>query len=113
MDEDFFQRVYRLVRKIPPGKVATYGQIAAFLTSPGAARSVGYALNALKTGFIDPPVPWQRVINSRGKISLPYGGGFEIQRDMLADEGVVPDENGVYDLNKYLWDGRAADDEHR
>ncbi len=103
---DFFQNVYRLVRMIPPGKVATYGQIAAFLAAPGAARTVGYALNALKTNPVLPPVPWQRVINSRGGISLPPGEGFEIQRDLLAEEGVMPDDNGIYDLDEYIWDGK-------
>ena len=104
MEKDFYQRVYDLVRKIPPGKVAAYGQIAVLLAAPRAARTVGYALNALRRGSVFPPVPWQRVINYRGKISLPPGGGYEIQRDLLTDEGVIPDEDGVYDLHKYLWD---------
>ncbi|NQS98487.1 MAG: MGMT family protein [candidate division Zixibacteria bacterium] len=103
MEKDFYRQVYDLVRKIPPGKVATYGQIAALLAAPRAARTVGYALNALRRGSVFPPVPWQRVINYRGMISLPPGGGYEIQRDLLTDEGVTPDEDGVYDLNEYLW----------
>ena len=104
MSEDFFQKVYDLVRRIPPGKVATYGQVAALLAAPQSARLVGYALNALKTGSNHlRDVPWQRVINSQGKISLLPGNGFEIQRDLLLTEGVVPDENSVYDLQKYLW----------
>jgi len=102
-NSDFFHRVYDLARRIPPGKVATYGQIAAMLNAPQAARAVGYALHALKPGNIDPPVPWQRVINHRGGISLPAGGGFELQRALLEDEGVIPSEDGNYDLSKYLW----------
>ena len=111
MNDDFYQRVYNLVRKIPPGKVATYGQIANMLAKPRAARTVGYALNALRYGNVFPPVPWQRVINYQGRISLPPGGGFEIQRDLLREEGVIPDQDGVYDLNNYLWNGKTGEDD--
>ncbi len=98
--------MYDVVRMIPAGRVATYGQIAAMLGSPQAARTVGYALNALKANNVSPPVPWQRVINYRGGISLPPGGGFEIQKHLLAEEGVYPEqESGLYDLSKYLWEG--------
>jgi methylated-DNA-protein-cysteine methyltransferase-like protein len=76
------------------------------LTAPQAARTVGYALNALKTNSVFPPVPWERVINSRGRISLPPGGGYEMQRDLLMEEGVIPGDNDVYDFKKYLWDGK-------
>ena len=100
---DFYLRVYQLVRRIPRGRVATYGQIAAMLNAPQAARTVGYALNALKEGVVFPPVPWQRVINSQGRISLPPGGGYEIQREILAAEGVYPDAEERYDLRRYLW----------
>lgn len=105
MSEDFYTQVYNLVRQIPAGKIASYGQIAAMLGAPQAARTVGYALNALRTRTVLPPVPWQRVINAKGKISLPPGGGFEIQRDILAYEEVFPDNEGVYDLDKYRWIG--------
>ena len=105
MNKDFFERVFELVRRIPEGKIATYGQIASMLGAPLAARTVGYALNALKPNNIVPPVPWQRVINAQGRISLPHGGGFEIQRDILKAEGVFADENGVYDFGKYRWEG--------
>jgi methylated-DNA-protein-cysteine methyltransferase-like protein len=105
MPSDFFQRVFEVVRKIPVGKVATYGQIACMLGAPQGARTVGYALNSLKTGAVFPPVPWQRVINYQGRISLPHGGGYEEQRDLLAEEGVIADD-GVYDLKKYRWEGK-------
>mgnify|MGYP006309900707 CR=1 FL=1 len=103
MDGDFYQRVYDIVRQIPEGKIATYGQIAWITGSPYAARTVGYALHALKEGQVTPAVPWHRVINARGTISLPRGGGYELQREMLAAEGVLPDGNDVYDFRKYRW----------
>ena len=68
MEPNFFERVYRVVKQIPRGKVASYGQIAALLGHPQAARTVGWALNALRGSEID-DVPWQRVINSAGRIS--------------------------------------------
>jgi methylated-DNA-protein-cysteine methyltransferase-like protein len=105
MTDDFYKRVYDLVRKIPPGKIATYGQIAVMLSSPQAARTVGYALNALRGNMVFPPVPWQRVINYKGRISLPHGGGYEMQRDLLAEEGVVMEEDESYDFEKYGWKG--------
>ena len=106
MADDFYWRVYDLVRKIPRGKVATYGQIAQMLGTPRAARTVGYALNSLRFGSVLPPVPWQRVINHQGRISLPPGGGYEIQRELLSEEGVSPDHDGIYDLDKYRWNGK-------
>lgn len=105
MAADFYNRVYDLVRKIPPGKIASYGQIAAMIGSPQAARTVGYALNALRSGEVFPPVPWHRVINYKGMISLPPGGGFEIQRDLLADEGIEADDNQVYSFQHFGWTG--------
>ncbi len=69
MEPNFFERVYALVRQIPRGKVSSYGQIAALLGHPQAARTVGWALNALRDSEIR-DVPWQRVINSAGRISI-------------------------------------------
>ena len=105
MEKDFYQQVYDLVRRIPPGKIANYGQIAQMLGKPQAARTVGYALNALRGNNIFPPVPWQRVINYQGKISLPPGRGFEIQRELLEEEGIIIGADETYDFNKYRWDG--------
>ena len=69
MEPSFFERVYRVVQQIPRGKVASYGQIAALLGHPQAARTVGWALNALTSERVA-QVPWQRVINSAGRISI-------------------------------------------
>lgn len=106
MEKDFYHQVYDLVRKIPPGKIANYGQIAQMLGKPHAARTVGYALNALRGNTCFPPVPWHRVINYLGKISLPPGGGFETQRDLLAEEDVLFDEDERYNLEEHRWDGK-------
>ena len=105
---DFYAQVWDVARQIPPGKVATYGQIAAIIPPPGGmdakaylafgARWVGGAMAACP-----PDVPWQRVINAQGKISLRPGA--EEQRQLLEAEGVEFDERGRVDLKKYKWEG--------
>lgn len=102
MDEiaSYRTRVYDLVRQIPRGKVSTYGQIAR-LAAPCTARMVGYALAGLPDGS---DVPWQRVINSQGKIS-PHGAGFgsAMQRALLEEEGIRFDLEGRVDLIAVGW----------
>ncbi|MDA1061301.1 MAG: MGMT family protein [Chloroflexi bacterium] len=97
-------RVYAVVRLVPAGSVATYGQIAALLGSPGVARHVGYALAGASRA--EEPVPWQRVINARGGISArgDLERGRE-QRELLEAEGVQFDERGLVDLARYRWRG--------
>ena len=98
-----FEIIYTVVEEIPPGRVATYGQIARILDMPRSARTVGWALRALPEGH---DVPWQRVINARGAISFSRGSsGAAIQRALLEDEGVVFDEQGRVDLSEYGWAG--------
>ncbi|HPS32984.1 MAG TPA: MGMT family protein [Anaerolineaceae bacterium] len=97
-----YQRVYALVKQIPAGKVATYGQIARMLGGC-SARMVGYAMSALRDG-VDPEVPWQRVINAQGRISL-HGIGSAEQRFLLEDEGVVFDEGDRVSFDRYGWEG--------
>lgn len=107
MEPSFFERVYRVVRQIPPGKVASYGQIAALLGHPQAARTVGWALNALTRAQAD-EVPWQRVINSAGRISLSRADlSADIQRSLLEGEGVEFDEREHVDLRRFGWEGLA------
>jgi methylated-DNA-protein-cysteine methyltransferase related protein len=102
MADSFFEMVYRVVRCIPRGQVATYGQIARILGAPRAARTVGWALNSLAEGR---DVPWHRVVNSRGTASLDARGpGGAIQRALLEGEGVVFEE-GCIDLEVYAWAG--------
>ena len=93
-----YERIFAVVRQIPSGKVASYGQIAK-IVGDCDARMVGYALAGLKEGT---DVPWQRVVNASGKVSLPGEGGF-IQRKKLVEEGVEFDDKGRIDLNKYGW----------
>lgn len=100
---DTYQRFYDVVRRVPPGKVVTYGQVAAEAGLAGRARQVGYALAALPEGS---DVPWQRVINARGEVSPRSSGRWagRIQRAMLEDEGVVFDDAGRVDLERYRWE---------
>jgi len=94
-----FERVYRAVRLIPQAKVATYGQVARWLGWQHGARTVGWALRALPEGS---DVPWHRVVNARGCISLADG---ERQQILLEAEGVAFSESGRIDLRVYGWAG--------
>lgn len=95
-------RIHRVVSRIPRGRVATYGQIARLAGLGGQARLVGYAMHALPTGT---RVPWQRVVNARGEISLP-GSSAVRQRNLLEKEGVRFDARGRIDLDRFLWQPR-------
>jgi methylated-DNA-protein-cysteine methyltransferase related protein len=112
--EQFNHKVWALVRQIPPGKVSTYGQIAALIGPPSGgdpksylaygARWVGGAMAACPED-----VPWQRVINSQGKVSLRPGGGGIDQRQLLESEGVTFDERNRVDLVIFAWEGPPVD----
>ncbi len=96
-----YQRIYAVVRRIPEGRVATYGQVAAEAGLPGHARQVGYAMYALD----DDTVPWQRVINAQGRVSARAEPGWEgFQRHLLEEEGIEFNDRGVVDLSRYRWD---------
>ncbi len=98
---DSYSRIWAVVRRIPRGRVATYGQIAALAGIPNGARQVGYAMHALPTGS---RVPWHRVINARGEVSLRAGGAADRrQRAMLEREGVRFDTAGKVDLARWRW----------
>jgi methylated-DNA-protein-cysteine methyltransferase-like protein len=97
----FNKRVYDAVRRIPAGRVSTYGDVATVLGSPRVARQVGFALAALQ----DPDVPWHRVINAQGRIS--HRGDVaraEEQKRRLEAEGQVFDADGRLDLDGVRWD---------
>lgn len=99
-----YERIYAVVRDIPPGRIATYGQVAALAGLPGHARQVGYALHALPEG-LDDDVPWHRVINAKGEISARSDPGSEpLQQVMLEEEGVVFNANGRVSLKRFRWD---------
>lgn len=95
-----YDRIVKVIQQIPTGKVATYGQIAHLAGNPRASRTVSFVLHSSSSKL---KLPWHRVINSKGSISLPKGGGFEKQRDLLLKEGIALDEKGHIDLKRYGW----------
>ena len=103
----FTARAIVIIRSIPRGKVATYGQVAGVAGSPLAARQVVRVLHALSRRE---SLPWHRVINSAGFISLPRGAGFEQQKALLEKERVRVREDGGIDMGKYLWVPRLPAD---
>lgn len=110
--DQFFKNVWNIVRQIPTGKVATYGQIAGYIPAPNGilpddylanrARWVGHAMAASPGD-----VPWQRVINAQGKVSARQGAAE--QRKLLEEEGVTFDPRDRIDLVRYAWAGPSAE----
>ncbi len=110
--ETFYATVWMIARRVPPGKVSTYGQIAAWIpTPPGVSEADHAAYRARWAGSAmaacPDDVPWQRVINSQGKISQRPGA--ERQRALLEGEGVVFDPRDRIDLKRFGWAGPGAD----
>lgn len=96
-----YREIYEVVSRIPSGRVASYGQVAALAGRPGHARQVGYALYALPE---DSEVPWHRVINARGEVSPRAEPGRDgYQRHLLEEEGVAFDSKGRADLGRFRW----------
>ncbi len=98
-----YDRIYAVVRQIPPGQVATYGQVAELAGLIGKPRLVGYALYRVDMETSD--VPWQRVINAKGEVSyspVRHGADY-LQRAMLENEGIEFDTRGRVDLARYRW----------
>jgi methylated-DNA-protein-cysteine methyltransferase-like protein len=106
-DKDYRERVYRIVRSIPRGRVMTYGQLAEILGEGYTARTIGFVMHGS-----DDATPWHRVINaqggcSTGRIAIPY----DKQQRMLEAEGVNFNERGRCDLRNYLWVPNESKDE--
>jgi len=99
IDMNFYERVYELVRRIPAGKCASYGQLALMLGNPRASRAVGYAMRACRT----PGVPCHRVVRADGSTTPAFGPG--VQRAMLEAEGVPFTADGRVELGGCRWDG--------
>ncbi len=105
-----FRAIWRIVATVPRGHVVTYGQVARMAGLPGAARTVGWAMQALPGDFriMGRPVPWHRVINVQGRIS-PRGGGEGVeslrQANLLRREGIRFSKDGVIDLGRFHWPG--------
>lgn len=105
MSSELRRRIYAVVARIPRGRVATYGQVAALAGAPRHARQVGYALHDLPTGS---DLPWQRVINARGEVSPRSEPGWEgFQRRLLEAEG-IEFRDGRIDLRRYRWEPDGA-----
>lgn len=102
-----WSKIYRAVKRIPRGRVATYGTVATLAGLDGHARQVGYALHALPS---NETVPWHRVVNAKGEISPRSGGdSHELQRMLLEAEGVEFSLGGTIDLKRFGWNvGRAS-----
>ncbi len=102
MSERFADRVYTIVAAIPPGRVLTYGDIARMLGRPRGGRLVGWAMRSCPEGL-----PWHRVVNSQGGLSVRarYPDGRLVQRVLLEEEGVTFDTEDRLDLAIYAWTG--------
>jgi methylated-DNA-protein-cysteine methyltransferase-like protein len=106
-----YELIWSVVRKVPRGRVATYGQIAEIAGLEGHARQVGYALHNLPANS---NVPWHRVVNAKGEISARTGGdSHELQRMLLEAEGVSFDAKGRMDLRAYRWERRGSEGKPR
>lgn len=95
----FEQQIYYVLKQIPKGKISSYGVIASMAGYPGYARQVGRLLSNLPEGST---LPWFRVLNSQGKISLT-GADLERQKQLLIQDGVAVSEAGKVNLKMYLW----------
>jgi methylated-DNA-protein-cysteine methyltransferase-like protein len=102
VEPSFDQRVWAVVSQIPPGQLATYGQIAELIGAYGCARQVGWALRRLA---LPSDVPWHRVVNAQGRISMSLSreGSDWIQRELLLAEGIPVDAEGRLPLARYRW----------
>lgn len=110
--------VWDTVRRVPSGQVATYGQIAALVQPPDGVREQTYkAFGARWVGSAmaacPDDVPWHRVINAQGKISLRSDSGADTQRQLLESEGIIFDQHGRISLKQYQWDGIARQSPNR
>ena len=96
----FTERVRELIKQIPTGKVTTYGILAAGAGNASGARQVARILHSSSASY---NLPWHRVVNRDGKISLLPGRGYEIQKDLLLTEGVLFNVNDTIDFQHFLW----------
>ncbi len=98
---DFTSEVIRLIKAIPRGKVATYGQIAHLTGLYPSVRRVVWILHSCSE---KKELPWHRIVNRKGEISLKPGAGYEKQKELLEKEGIVFDERERINLDLFLWD---------
>jgi len=101
MPTQFTEAALDIIKHIPEGRVLTYGRVAALAGNPGGARQVSRILHSMSKKY---DLPWHRVINSKGRISLLPSMGRELQKALLESEGVEFSGNGALDLNIYMWE---------
>lgn len=102
-NDGFFSQVYEITRLIPYGRITSYGAIAAYLGSPGAARMVGWALN--NSHHLPEFLPAHRVVNRNGMLTGKHHfPGENIMKDLLQSEGIVVEEDQVVEFRKLFWD---------
>ena len=100
--DSFFQRVYEVVRRIPYGRVTTYGAVAGYLGSKGSARMVGWALNSSKYNLDN--IPAHRVVNRKGLLTgKRHFGGSETMKELLESEGINIVDDVIVDMEKIFW----------
>lgn len=100
--QEFTQNVVALIKSVPEGKVCTYGTIALMAGHPKGARQVTRILHAMSRKY---NLPWHRIINAKGQISLPKSQGYEEQKALLESEGICFGLKDRIDLEQYLWTG--------
>jgi methylated-DNA-protein-cysteine methyltransferase-like protein len=96
----FCRKVCEIVRNIPPGRVLTYGMIAEYAGRPRGSRTVAWILHSCSKKA---KLPWHRVVNRMGTLSLREGGAYEMQRYLLEEEGVFFDDKDRIDFDRYVW----------
>lgn len=106
MVSEFSKRAISIMKSIPPGKVFTYGRIATLAGDNRAARQIARLLNSCSE---KENIPWHRIVNNKGRISLPQGNGYEHQKALLEAEGVIFDERDTIDLRVFLWQPALGD----
>ena len=103
MEQGFFQKVYQVVRRIPYGRVTSYGAIAACLGSKGSARMVGWALNSTKHSTDD--IPAHRVVNRNGLLTgKRHFGGKDIMKELLENEGLIIEDDCIVNFKEKFWE---------
>ena len=102
-EKNSFELVYDIVRRIPRGRVATYGQISQMLDGRYSPKFVGWALHAIPEGGDD--IPWHRVVNAKGSVSTRQVLGYapDLQKHLLVEEGVEFDDADRCDLERFRW----------
>lgn len=98
---EFSTRVIKIIKSVPEGKVLSYGRVALLAGSPYAARQVGWLLNSSTDKY---DLPWHRIVNSKGKISIKEEISFIEQKELLISEGITFKNNDTLDIKKYMWE---------